>query len=263
MLTSPRNPTIRQIRKLQRSARDRRETGMFVIEGVRLVEEALQAGVMPETVLYLEDLGDRGAAVLERFRAAGLEPIPVSAAVMQAAAGTQTPQGLLAVLPLPAGPLPASLTFLLVLDGVRDPGNLGAILRTAAAAAVEGALLSPGSADPYQPKAVRAAMGAHFKLPVRTAEWDEIEALTAGLQVFLADAGSETAAETDHTNADLTGPLALVIGGEAHGEGPEIARLNPLRLRIAMPGGVESLNAAVAAGILMFEVVRQRTKNLS
>jgi TrmH family RNA methyltransferase len=259
LLTSPRNPTIRQIRKLQRSARDRRETGLFVIEGVRLVEEALNAGLKPETILYLEDLGDRGAAVLERFRAAALEPIPVSAAVMQAAAGTQTPQGLLAVLQIPAAPLPAPLTFLLVLDGVRDPGNLGAILRTAAAAGVEGALLGPGSADPYQPKAVRAAMGAHFKLPVRTAEWEEIEAQAAGLQVFLADA----AAETDHTDAALTNPLSLVIGGEAHGAGPEIARLSPVRLRIAMPGGVESLNAAVAAGILMFEVVRQRTKNLS
>jgi len=254
MLTSPRNPTIRHIRRLQRSARHRRESGSFVAEGIRLVEEAVLSGMAPETVLYTEDLGERGEAVLDWIREKGVEPTPVDAVVMAAAADTESPQGLLAVLPIPAGLLPPNPTFLLVLDGVRDPGNLGAILRTAAAAGVEGVLLATGSADPYQPKAVRAGMGAHFRLPVRTAEWSGIEAQTAGLTVWLADAAAETA----YTAADLTIPLALVIGGEAHGAGPEIVRLNPAGLRIPLPGGMESLNAAVAAGVLIFEVVRQR-----
>ena len=228
-----------------------------MVEGLRLVEEAQLAGWLPDTLLFTEGLGERGEAVLERFREQGVEPAQVAEHVMLAAADTQTPQGLLAVLPIRTQPLPAAPTFLLVLDGVRDPGNLGAILRTAAAAGVEGVLLAPGSADPYQPKAVRAGMGAHFRLAVQTADWPEIEALVAGMQVYLADA----AAEMPYTTADLAGPLALVIGGEAHGTGPEITGLHPTGLHIPMPGGIESLNAAVAAGILMFEVVRQREKD--
>lgn len=254
MLTSPRNPTIRHIRRLQRSARYRRDTGQFAIEGVRLVEEAVEAGFALDTILFAGDLDERGSAVLDRLRAAGHEPIAVADAVLRAAADTQTPQGLLAVLPIPTDPLPGGLSFMIVLDRVRDPGNLGAILRTAAAAGVEGVLLGPGCADPYQPKAVRAGMGAHFRLPVRAAAWQEIEAQVAGLQVFLADASAPTV----YTAADLTVPVALLIGGEADGAGTEIARLNPAGLRIPMPGGTESLNAAVAAGILLFETVRQR-----
>jgi TrmH family RNA methyltransferase len=250
----PRNPTIRFIRRLQRSARLRKETGRFIVEGVRLLEEALQASWMPETLLHTEGLDARGEAVVAGFRGKGVEPVLVPEDVMQAAADTQTPQGLLAVLPIRLQELPPAPTFLLVLDGVRDPGNLGAVLRTAAAAGVEAVLLAPGSADPFQPKAVRAGMGAHFRLAVQPAEWDEIAAIAARLPVYLADA----AAQTDYTTADLTGPLALVIGGEAAGAGPEAAALNSTGLRVPMPGRMESLNAAVAAGILMFEVVRQR-----
>ncbi|HUF40247.1 MAG TPA: RNA methyltransferase [Anaerolineales bacterium] len=256
MLTSPRNPTIRFIRKLQRSARDRRESGLFVAEGVRLIEEAASSGLAPETVLYTEGLGERGEALLDLFRTQGVQPTPVTEPVMAVASDARTPQGLLAVLPIPEGPLPGPVDFLLVLDEVRDPGNLGAVLRTAAAAGVDGVLIGPGSADPYQPKAVRAGMGAHFRLAVRAAEWPEIEAAVAGLTVFLADPSAESA----YTDADLSVPLALVIGGEAHGPGPESARLDPSGLRIPMPGGTESLNAAVAAGVLVFEVVRQRNR---
>ena len=143
---------------------------------------------------------------------------------------------------------------MLVLDGLRDPGNLGTLLRTAAAAAVDAVLLTPGSADPFQPKAVRAGMGAHFKIPIRALDWPEIGEALAEMPVFLAD----SAGETDYSAADLSGPLALVIGGEAHGAGEEIEAFNPVRLRIPMPGGMESLNAAVSAGIMIYEVLRQR-----
>ena len=254
MLTSTRNPTVRHIRKLQRVPRYRRETGLFVVEGVRLVEEVLEAGLTPETVLYTDGLEERGAAAVTGFQAQGVDVHPVTGHVMEAVSDTKTPQGLLAVLPVPTGRLPDGTTILLILDGVRDPGNLGTILRTAAAAGVEGVLLAPGSADPYQPKAVRSGMGAHFRVPVRSLDWDEIRGLVEGKHVFLADSSGETV----YTAADLTEPLAMVIGGEAHGAGEEIAELDAAALRIPMPGGMESLNAAIAAGILVFEVLRQR-----
>lgn len=254
VLTSPKNPTIQHIRDLQTRPRARREAGQFVVEGVRLVEEALSAGIIPQTILHTSDVGPRGDTILEGFRARGVAPIPVSESVMQAASDTQTPQGILAVLPIQPRPLPMSPTFFLILDRVRDPGNLGTILRTAAAAGVEALLLPPETADPYAPKVVRAGMGAHFRLPIHTLAWREIQAITRPLSVFLADAHGTAA----YTDTNFTQPLALVIGGEAHGASADLDALDPTSLRIPMPGGTESLNAAIAAGILMFEVVRQR-----
>lgn len=255
MLTSPKNPTIQHIRDLQTRPRARREAGQFIVEGVRLVEEALAAGIIPQTIIHTPDVGPRGETLLAGFRAQGVAPIPVSDTVMQAASDTQTPQGLLAVLPIQPRPLPAAPTFLLILDRVRDPGNLGTILRTAASAGVEALLLPPETADPYAPKVVRAGMGAHFRLPIHTLTWDEIRPITHTLSVFLADAHGEK----PYTETTFTQPLALVIGGEAHGASADLAALHPTPLRIPMPGGTESLNVAIAAGILMFEVVRQRT----
>ncbi|HNB53891.1 MAG TPA: RNA methyltransferase [Anaerolineales bacterium] len=254
MLTSPKNPTIQHIRDLQTRPRARREAGQFVVEGVRLVEEALAAGITPQMVIHTPEVGPRGETILAGFRARGVNPLAVSEGVTQAASDTQTPQGILAVLPLQPRPLPTDPTFLLILDRVRDPGNLGTILRTAAAAGVEALLLPPETADPFAPKVVRAGMGAHFHIPIHTLAWQEIQSLTRTLSVFLADAhGTKTFTETNFTQ-----PLALVIGGEAHGASADLAALHPTPIRIPMPGGSESLNAAIAAGILMFEVVRQR-----
>ncbi len=213
---------------------------------------------MPHTILYTPDVGTRGETILEGFRARGVEPIPVSEAAMQAASDTQTPQGILAVLPIQPLPLPPTPTFILLLDTLRDPGNLGTILRTAAAAGVEAIILPPETDDPYAPKVVRAGMGAHFRLPIHVLGWDEIRSVTAPLQIFLADANGHLA----HTETDFKPPLALIIGGEAHGASADIRALHPTPVRIPMPGATESLNAAIAAGILMFEVVRQRNPQL-
>ncbi len=254
MLTSPRNPLIQHIRRLQSRARARREAGEFVIEGIRLIEEALQAGVRPRTLIHTPDVGARGETLLAGLRALGVDPLPVSPSVMQAASDTPTPQGVLAVLPIRPLPLPPAPGLVLVLDQVRDPGNLGAILRTAAAAGVEAALLAPHTADPYAPKVVRAGMGAHFRIPIHPLPWDDIRQYTRGLHPFLADAR----AQLDYTAARYDRPLALIIGSEATGPSAEANALSPTRVRIPMPGGTESLNVAVAAGILLFEILRQR-----
>lgn len=259
MITSIRNPKVQRVRQLQSRARQRRQEGAFVVEGVRLGEEALGAGWEAQLVLYTQDLDERAQALVAGFAAGGVEVEPVTGHVMSAASDTKEPQGVLIVLSLQPLPLPASASLVFIPDGVRDPGNLGGMLRSAAAAGAQAALLPPGTADPYAPKVLRAAMGAHFRLPVQPASWGQIRKNLEdwGLQVFLAEA----AAGLPYTQADLRGPLALIIGGEASGAGEQALALAQTRLHIPMPGGAESLNAAAAAAVLLFEIARQRSHN--
>jgi RNA methyltransferase, TrmH family len=254
MLTSTKNPRIQQIRKLQGSARARKKEALFVVEGVRLAEEALNANWQPELLIYTADLNLRGQQTIAGFQAKGVEIVPVSSQVMQAASNTQTPQGILLVLPLPKWDLPAEPTFVLIFDRVRDPGNVGTLLRTALAAGVDAVVLPPENADAFAPKVVRAAMGAHFRLPIISMDWETIGQRLTGLSVFLADSGGGCT----HLEAAFKTPLILIIGGEAEGAGGQAARLATQRVHIPMTGRAESLNAAVAGAILMFEVVRQR-----
>ncbi|HJW91905.1 MAG TPA: RNA methyltransferase [Anaerolineales bacterium] len=256
MITSTKNPKIQWVRGLQAKAQARREARAFVVEGVRLVEEALAAGWEAQLVLCAEDLNERGRALVEAFAAGGAPVEAAAAHVLQSASDTETPQGLLAVLSARELSLPEALDFVLIPDGVRDPGNLGTMLRTAAAAGVQVVLLPPGSSDPFSPKVLRSGMGAQFRLPILSLDWEAIRARLqdSGLGLYLAAAGSGEA----FYRADFRRPLALVIGGEAEGAGGAARAIADAWVHIPMPGGHESLNAAVAAGILMFEVVRQR-----
>jgi TrmH family RNA methyltransferase len=259
MIASSQNPKIQKVRALQAHAHARQEAQAFVVEGVRLVEEALMVGWTAELVLYSEGLGERGLSIVETYSRFGAVVERVSEKAMRAASDTQTPQGLLAVLPMRRLPLPKRLDFAFIPDGVHDPGNLGTMLRTCAAAGVQAVFLPPGSVDPFSPKVVRAGMGAHFRLPVCEMGWGEIgsKLKQTGLRVYLAAAGAGEA----YTRADFCTPLALIIGGEAQGAGQEGRQLAEKSVHIPMPGGVESLNAAIAASILIFEVVRQRSAN--
>ncbi len=258
MITSRHNPRLQAVRRLQAQAKSRLEEGAFVVEGVRLSEEALQSGWTARQVFYSGSLDPRGRAAVEGFTSRGVLVQQLSEAAMQSISATETPQGLLVVLEMKALPIPSPADFLLILDGVRDPGNLGAILRAAAAARVGAMLLAPGNADPWSPKVLRAGMGAHFHLPVRDMSWDvirqSIKRPVGKMRVYLAD----TAAGVAYTVADFRAPLALIVGGEAAGAGDEAAALADEKVHIPMPGASESLNAAVAAGILLFEVLRQR-----
>jgi RNA methyltransferase, TrmH family len=254
MLTSSKNPRIQWVRSLQAQPKARREGGVFVVEGVRLVEEAFQAGWQPELVLYTEELTGRGRALVEAFQQRRVPVELVSPPVMKAASDTESPQGILAVLPLRSAPLPERADFVLVLDQVRDPGNLGTILRTAAAAGVQAVLLTPGSTDVFAPKVVRAAMGAHFRISLQSLDWEAIGSYLMGQNVYLAD----SAEGTEYTRVDFRLPTALVIGSEAAGAGEQARRAAPQRIHIPMPGKSESLNAGTASAILLFEVVRQR-----
>jgi RNA methyltransferase, TrmH family len=261
MITSTQNPKIQRVRGLLEKRKLREQEQAFVIEGVRLAEEALQSGWHVDLVLHSSQLGERGQILLRSFAAAGAEVIEIPPKLMDAVTGTETPQGILAVLPLPdekALPLPVLLDFVIIADNLRDPGNLGTLLRTAAATGAQAVLLSPGTTDAFAPKVLRAGMGAHFHMPTLHSGWGEISAICKNrqprLQVFLADSAEGTAC----WDADLRQPLALIISNEADGPSPEARSLTDQAITIPMPGKSESLNAAMAAGILLFEIVRQR-----
>jgi RNA methyltransferase, TrmH family len=256
MITSTHNAKVQQIRELQAKASKRREAGAFVVEGVRLAEEALRSGWEPLIGLYTADVGERGLKMVREAAGRGAPIEEAASHVFKAASDTQTPQGILLVLKLRQPTIPANPDFVLVIDAVRDPGNLGTLLRTAEAAGVQAVILSPGTADAFAPKVVRSAMGAHFNLPAASMEWDEINKYMKqhNLISFLADSGGGLA----YDRADLSKPLALIVGGEAQGPGAEAQKLASEKIHIPMPGNAESLNAAVAGAVLMFEVVRQR-----
>jgi len=254
MITSTQNPKIKWLRQLQNQGRFRREERVFVVEGVRLAEEALKTGWKAQLVLHTEGLSERGQAIIEGFATQGVQIELATEAVMRTASDTQTPQGIVAALDWQSLPIPPAADFLYVPDGVRDPGNLGTMLRSAAAAGVQAALIPPETVDAFAPKTVRAGMGAHFRLPIHAMSWAEIAGQLERLQVYLAAANEGI----DYTQADFRSPLALIVGGEAEGASTQALHLQHTAVHIPMPGGSESLNAAVAAGVLMFEVVRQR-----
>jgi len=253
MITSIQNPRIRWLGLLQAQPRLRRQERAFIVEGVRLAEEALSSGWKARLILYTDQLGERGRFVLDGFSAQGVQVEQVSEAVMRHVSDTQTSQGLLLALEWLPLPLPPQPRLVFIPDQMRDPGNLGTILRTAQAASVDAVLLPPGTVDAFSPKVLRAGMGAHFRLPIHEMTWDEIGSYLKGLRVYLASAGQGDA----YTQVDLKFPLALIVGGEAEGASAEAEHLATAALHIPMPGKSESLNAAVAAGILLFETLRQ------
>ena len=256
MITSLHNPRVQWVKALQKQSQRRQEEGVLVIEGVRLAEEAMLSGVDIQLAWFIQDVDTRGKQLLEQLRQRDAPLEEVSPAVLKAVSDTETPQGILLVVKQPQLPLPSSLSLVFLPDQIRDPGNLGTMLRTAAAAGVELVVLPPAGVDFTSPKVVRSAMGAHFTVPIRQMTWHEIETLAHhhALQVFLADVSQGL----PYTQADFQSPLMLIIGSEASGASPSARTLATQSVFIPMPGKAESLNAAVAAGVLLFEIIRQR-----
>lgn len=257
MITSNQNSKIKLVRALLGRAKERREAGLFVIEGVRLFEEAVNSNWEFHFVLYDETLNERGRKKLESLK--NIEVEEVSASVMKSISETESPQGILAVLKFSQLPITNNLNFVLIPDQIRDPGNLGTLLRSAVATGVQTVLLPPDTTDAFAPKVLRSGMGAHFKLPIQEMSWEEIKkfvgATHSDLQVLIADMNGQSCWEND-----LTKPIALIIGSEAGGASESARKLANGKISIPMSGDIESLNAGVAGSVLMFEVLRQRSK---
>jgi TrmH family RNA methyltransferase len=222
----------------------------FLVEGVRAVLDGIAAGGVPELAVVSDQFDAAHAPdELNRF------PLrTIDHRLFETLADTVTPQGILAVFPLPTPAAPSTEPeFSLVADGIADPGNLGTLLRTAAAAGASRVLLTPGTADPYNPKVVRSAMGAHFRVPIERIE--SPSDIPVGISILLLAAGEESL----YAVGDLTGPIWIVVGSEAHGSRFDFGDRPVTRVSLPMPGGSESLNAAVAGSIALYEVLRQRS----
>lgn len=255
MITSPNNSKIKLIRALQSRRRNREDEAAFVAEGVRLVEAAVAVDWPIAFVAYDETLSDRGREIIISLATnTSVECFEIPTDLMAAVSDTETPQGILAVMEQKPLPLPDRPTFLILADQVRDPGNMGTLLRTAEAAGAEGVILSPGTVDAFSPKVVRAGMGAHFHLPIHALPWESIQNTLSGFPIFLATA----AANLPLWEADFVQPCVLLLGGEAFGATSMGEALATHRVSIPMAGRAESLNAAIAGGILIAEVLRQR-----
>lgn len=225
------------------------------MEGVRLFEEAVDSSWPIRFVLFDELLSERGMSKVESLRDQGVDVEEVSTSVMKSISETETPQGVLAVLESAQLPIADTPDFILIPDKIRDPGNLGTLLRTAAATSVQAVIIPPDTTDVFAPKVLRSGMGAHFKLPIHSMNWDEIREFTrlAGLQIFIADMEGQSCWEID-----LCQSVALVVGSEAEGASEAARGLASGKISIPMSERMESLNAGVAGSVLMFEVARQR-----
>ena len=257
MITSTSNNRIKEARKLQRR-RERYEQGQMLIEGVRLVRDAWQTGATLHPVFYAPEavtVESATAALVNELAAARVEVVPCSESVFATLSETVTPQGIAAVVALPQLPLPTPRTLTLLLDQVRDPGNAGTLLRSAGAAGVDVVLFGPETVDPFNEKVLRAGMGAHFRTPIRMAEkWDDLAAWMDGDQpLYLAEATGEVSYDL----VDWTLPATLVVGGEANGASVWV-RERAIAISIPMERATESLNAAVAGSVILFEAARQR-----
>lgn len=255
------NPLIKDIRSLQQR-RKRAQERAFVVEGVRLVQDVLKAGIEPRHIVLRDDVA---ASVLPTLPETLQSRVRVvDEAVFGSISDVAHPQGILAVVPM----LDASLDRLrsleaplvMVIAGVRDPGNLGTLFRSAAGAGVDHILLADNSVDPYNPKAVRAGMGSHFRVSWTAVDTDVLADVLSSYRVIgLAEADGELSYE----NVDWTDSSAIIVGGEADGASAAIRALATERVRIPLAHGVESLNAAVAGSLLVFEAARQRRAALA
>lgn len=251
MITSFQNPTVQWVRNLLSKKDIRYHEKNFVCEGIRLAEEAISSGQEIRLAFYCSAISERGRELLEK---GSFEKIELSPALMDRISATKTSQGLLLVVPFPQFPIPAQPDLLMILDEIQDPGNFGTILRAAAAFGLQGLLYTTNSVDPYSPKVVRAGMGAHFRIPLLRVNPADIPTLTAGTELYLAD----VAQGIPCWQADLSKPVTLIIGNEAHGASESMRSYSQQNILIPMPGGIESLNAAMSASILLYETARQR-----
>lgn len=256
---------MQRLRRLLRQRSARRGEGAFVVEGTKVLEAALDGGAAIEAVYFSPEAHRQEAAarLLARLEDGGVRCFGLRAGVIERVADTTSPQSLCAVvaaLDRPATALVAASEVLFVCVDVRDPGNLGAIMRSAAAAGVGGVICCEGSADPYNPKVVRASAGALFSVPIALGigAAEAFSALRAGGFSVL---GTLAKGGEDYATAALRPPLALALGNEASGLPAELAAQLDGAVSIPMAAKSESLNVAMAATVLAFEIDRRRRQD--
>lgn len=243
-ITSLKNPKVAAWKALK-DRKGRRESGCFLVEGRKMVEEALASAFDVETVLVQEGMELPDGLTMPVYE--------LPAHVLAAVCDTKTPQGIAAVVRMKEQS--ALGKHIVVLDGVQDPGNVGTIIRTADAAGLDGVLLSTQCADVFSPKVLRAAMGSIFRMNLRTTD-DLPGELTKLREKGYSILSSQLDGTPFYEREKVAEQFALVIGNEGNGVSEQVQQTATHRVRLPMRGGAESLNAAIAAAIMMYELMR-------
>ncbi|MDP4094112.1 MAG: 23S rRNA (guanosine(2251)-2'-O)-methyltransferase RlmB [Bacillota bacterium] len=261
-ITSSQNPLVKEVKALK-SKKARDESNSFFIEGIRLVEEALKEDIEIKKIFLSESfLSDKSSDLLiSQIEQKKLDTFLLTDNILKDISDTENPQGVLAVLKIRNCSLDIikGNSFVLLLEAIQDPGNLGTIIRTADAAGADAVVMSKGCVDLYNPKVLRSTMGSVFHIPVcyNLDMEDTIVALkNKGIKVYAA----HLSGEKSYVEEDYTKGCTFIIGNEANGITEDSAKKADVLLKIPMPGRAESLNASIAAGVLMYEVVRQRCR---
>ena len=262
VITSPANQRLKDLVTLRRR-RVRESTGRTLLEGLEETTLALDAGVRPHTLFHCPDLmldATVGAALVERARSTGAEIVELGRAAFEKVAYREGPDGILAKVPSPGlaladADLPEGALVLLC-EGVEKPGNLGAMLRTADAAGVALVIAADPVTDWGNPNVIRSSKGTVFSVPVASASTDEAWSWLAERGVAVVATSPDT--DIDHTDADLTGAVAVAVGSEKYGLTDAALARAQHRVRIPMVGRANSLNVATSAAIVVYEAVRQR-----
>jgi TrmH family RNA methyltransferase len=255
---------VQRLRRLLGRRSARQDERAFVVEGARLLGEALAAGHPVERVFVAPGIGPADAAVVEAAAAAGAPVHHLAAGVLERVADTVAPQPVAAVVPAVDRPLDdlRHADFLLVAVDLRDPGNAGTVLRSAEAAGAGGVVFCDGSVDVCNPKTVRASAGSLFHVPVSVGG-EPMDVLDRIGSWGVRRLGTVARGGQDYTEAHVAGPVALVLGNEAHGLPSAAAECLDGTVTIPMVGRSESLNVGMAAAVLCFEVARQRREAMS
>ncbi|WP_312667747.1 23S rRNA (guanosine(2251)-2'-O)-methyltransferase RlmB [Tissierella praeacuta] len=261
-ITSIRNPLVKEIKSLYRK-KGRIKNNSFIIEGMKAIEEAIDNNYPIKNIIYTDQILKikDGEAFFERIKKLN-NIIYVPNNIFKDISDTENPQGVLGVAEIKYNEMrevkDKERPFLVFLDGVQDPGNMGTIIRTADAFNVDGIIITDGCVDPYNPKVVRATMGSIFRVPLYYVS-DGIEELKSFKDINMSIYSTSLTESIPIYEVDFNEGVVLIIGNESNGVSEEIFSLSDKLIKIPMIGGAESLNAGVAASIIMYEVMKQRT----
>ncbi len=260
-IKSSKNPLIKEVKSLYRK-KERKKLSLFIVEGVKIVEEIIDRGYTYKNIIYTDYLLENkdGRRLMDKIEnLEGLVRVPEH--VFKEIADTESPQGILALVDFQLNRIDdlyqSQNKFLLYLDRLQDPGNMGTIIRTADAFNIDGIIISEGSVDPYNPKVARASMGSIFRVPLYFIG-DGLEELRTFKEKKFRIYSSSLEDSMDIAHVDFKSNSIVVIGNEARGIREDIYELSDQLIKIPMPGDSESLNAGVAASIIMYQAMSQR-----
>lgn len=259
-ITSSVNPLVKLAKQLGTRRRVRHKEQLFLIEGERALRTAIENEACIHTIVIdAERGGELSTALTDLSLKSARRTVEMSHALFTSIADSEHPQPILAIAHMPGKTMQPNPSGIVALDAVRDPGNLGTIIRTACAAGVDGIVLLPGCVDAFNPKSVRASAGTVTSIPVVlspsvTSTVDAYFAASEDVSVLTAEADGST----DYRDVDWKKPYILVVGNEGHGVSAESSAATTRSVRIPMASGVESLNVSVATGILLFEMRSRR-----